>query len=373
VIRSKLLLAALACLLASALASVGVAQQIQAPMFGGVGARAIGMGGAFVAVADGTTGPQWNPAGEANGRFAVPLGAVGVAQNFEANNIQDLLNDLDDARDGSVAAAQSLLLDALDWQNIQVAAAPYLSLGPVRGFTLYGNVQASGMAKLAAVDAGGNRVLDVGDSVTALAGVAALGNVGLACSRPAGEGWRVGLAVKQITMKARQFNYQAALAAGPVLNVTPLAGDTPEVDDSAFTADLGFLYRPEDSSKLSFGLVVRDITRPDLTDQGITMVVPRQIDVGIATEGADGIKFAADVHDLTGARNGSATLHFGAEKQLRPWLTGRVGMFQLPRAQFNDSLRLVGGLGVQLGGFRLDVAAGTSVKKLLSGEISWTF
>jgi len=180
VIRSKLLLAALACLLASALASVGVAQQIQAPMFGGVGARAIGMGGAFVAVADGTTGPQWNPAGEANGRFAVPLGAVGVAQNFEANNIQDLLNDLDDARDGSVAAAQSLLLDALDWQNIQVAAAPYLSLGPVRGFTLYGNVQASGMANLAAVDAGGNRVLDVGDSVTALAGVAALGNVGLA-------------------------------------------------------------------------------------------------------------------------------------------------------------------------------------------------
>jgi hypothetical protein len=197
--------------------------------------------------------------------------------------------------------------------------------------------------------------------------------VGLACSRPAGEGWRVGLALKQVTMKARQFNYQAAAVAGPALNVTPLAGDTPEVDDSTFTADLGFLYRPEDSAKLSFGLVVRDITRPDLTDQGITMIVPRQIDVGIATQGADGITFAADVHDLTGSRNGRSTLHFGAEKQLRPWLTGRVGMFQLPPQQFNDSMRLVGGVGIQFGGFRLDLAASTTVKEFLSGEISWTF
>lgn len=370
----------LGVLLAVTSAGTAVAQTVPAPGFAGVGARAIGMGGAFVAVADDATGPMWNPAGEnRNGGSTVPIGAFGATRNLDADNIQDLIDDLDDAQAGNLGAAQNLFQTALQGMNINLLAAPYTAVGPFHHVNLYANVQVVGNVTLTGFDAGNDGLFNtpgpanVGDTVTASAYASGVGNIGLTYSCSLGEGWRGGVALKTVLLRARVYNYQANLATSTTINTVGTGTNTGELSDTTLSADLGFLYTPEDPSELSFGLVVRDLTQPSLNDQGVNVPLRRQIDVGLATRTKDGWLIAGDIQDLTGRRTGHPTVHLGAEKVVNDWLTLRGGLYQLPPGQFSDALAVVGGVGLRWGSFHLDLATGTTTTEFLAAELGWTF
>src|SRR5579885_1059069 len=64
------------------------------------GARALGMGGAYLLATDDATAVAWNPAALVNvRRFTVPIEVAARAQNFRVQDLRDLADDLKDIRD----------------------------------------------------------------------------------------------------------------------------------------------------------------------------------------------------------------------------------------------------------------------------------
>lgn len=58
------------------------------------GARAYGMGGAFVAVADDASALYWNPAGLAGGKFSI-LATVGLQEFGKLEELQAVIHTVD--------------------------------------------------------------------------------------------------------------------------------------------------------------------------------------------------------------------------------------------------------------------------------------
>jgi hypothetical protein len=83
--------------------SVGLGQQIGPRFldrsFQRPGARALGMGGAYLLATDDATAVAWNPAGLVNlKRFTLPIEVAGRA-NFDVRDVTDLIDDLETIRD----------------------------------------------------------------------------------------------------------------------------------------------------------------------------------------------------------------------------------------------------------------------------------
>jgi hypothetical protein len=367
-LRHKALTAAFGCLLALAIAGATVAQQIDVPGFAGVGARAIGMGGAYVGVADEATGAVWNPAAKtvSGWRRNSQAGSVTATRNLDFDKIKDLVDDLDEADANELAAGQRLLDTAREGLNPLLTTTAY-AVYPMGRSALYFNLNAIGRAALQPIDNGDGLLNNVGEGIGVAAQASALANVGLTYSVDAGEGWRCGLGLRGVYMLARNYQYMATLTAPNTLTSADAATNTGELNASTLTGDVGFLYTPEDPTRLGLGLVIRDLTQPTLTDQGTSVRLRHQIDVGLSTRPAAGVVLAADIHDLTGSRTGRSTLHFGAEKVVSRTLTLRAGMYQLPRAQFpGDSMTFVGGLRFQWWRLYLDLATTGTPREFLA-------
>ncbi len=84
----KLLIALLSVLLSASIASVSQGASI------GQGARAVGMGGSYTAVADDGYAPYWNPAGITQIKY---FGlSIGVGARGNVDKLQNVMEDIDD-------------------------------------------------------------------------------------------------------------------------------------------------------------------------------------------------------------------------------------------------------------------------------------
>ncbi|MEI6503897.1 MAG: type VI secretion system contractile sheath large subunit, partial [Armatimonadota bacterium] len=190
----------------------------------GLGARAMGMGGAFTAVADGPTAVYWNPAGLANSHgFRTAFSITGQADNLnvlsDGKDLYDSINDVVDAINSGTGTVEQATFENL-WHNAQdLSGKPVsanisagligLSVGHV-GFGLW--AQAAGGA---ALQTSGQPVPTPASWVRAQASTLGYGTAGL------GYGWSlkpnldVGVTARYMIAAAAHAPFIAA--AGPTL------------------------------------------------------------------------------------------------------------------------------------------------------------
>ncbi len=328
----------------------------------GVGTRAIGMGDAFVAVADDVTALYWNPAGLADNTgfkwHTISIGG-GVDNLDVIDELADVayILDMDGGEIVSPGDFNTILNAARNTggQPIEVEGSLMtgFALGPL---AIGAYAQSAGVAGL--TDVGG-----AGNQVNATANVLGFGAVGVGYGRQISRHLQMGVAVKQAVLaEARvQKSYQSN---APVVEI---ADDSD--DDNALTADLGLRYKPEEN--MCFGLVVRNITSPDFTlDLGaatgiVTREVKPSVHFGLAAfDPAEGLTFAADIHNLTAANNASPTVHFGLEKIVNSNLAVRAGL--------RDS-QFTWGVTGSLGPLTLEIASAFDYNDMFAASLTTDF
>jgi len=301
------------------------------------GTKALGMGGAFTAVADDPSCIFWNPAGVTQlGRFNLDASLSATGENVEnfANLYElykALLNmDYKAAEDlvGKISAPMSLEPTL----NLEIAIA--------RRFAISGAARTEvSIDKFEFNEGAIPPYVEIKDVETALTPIYLTYATGLPASA-----FKVGLNAKYI-QGIRHSSHFTLLANGDTVEIDP------EQTSNAQTAtsfDLGVLYAPEDS-KITYGLMVEDVFEPkvnfpDMTEPDLKfLTLSRKVNFGLAFKGIPRLTLAADVHDLTG---NNKTFHIGGEMDLS-LLKLRAGL---------DDGNLTYGLGLGLGSFGLEAA-----------------
>ncbi|MFP3904831.1 MAG: hypothetical protein ACLFWB_11370, partial [Armatimonadota bacterium] len=295
--------------------------------------RALGMGDAFVAVADDEQALYWNPAGLSRNRGVrwSLLGLTGRADNIDViddlasagdiigDDVGDFLSEDDFdflrriARDseGIPLEVQMGVFSAFAWGNIAVGgygqAAGTMEFSRVTGGPVYD--EATG-----ATD----------DRVDVQARVAGQASGAIAGGFDLNDQLAVGVSVKNMTYS----EYLMDKTFRPNAPITARVDESD--DDSATSADIGVRLIPED--RVAFGMVVRDVLSPefDLDLGGQIGTVTRKVDpsvhVGVAVVNeARNTTIAADIHNVCGANDAGATVHMGVERALGSHLTARAG------------------------------------------------
>jgi hypothetical protein len=271
-------LAVVAWVLALACPSSARAQPYEA-----VGLRALGMGGAFVAVADDASAVYWNPAGLATGRF--------FSFVFDGGRVD---SDVEPIGAGPVRAGGRL-------------SGSLLALGtPPLGVSYY---------RLTSVAA---RVTPEATGETADLARLRTSHVGVTLVQTLIDGLHLGGTLKYV--------HGTGASAGPLSapdDALRAAAALPDDGEGAFDVDLGLMA---DLGRARAGLAVRNLLEPTFRLAGDREVsVGRQVRAGVAVFPTDTLSLAADADlttstDLTGERR---SLAFGAEQ--RVWRE-RVGV-----------------------------------------------
>jgi len=333
----------------------------------GIGARAIGMGDAFVAVADDVTALYWNPAGLAD-NTGFKWHALSIGGAVDNLDVMDQLADV----------AYILRLDTADrisWDdfgelvnatgdNPIEAEGSFMTgfaLGPL---ALGAYAQSAGTAGL--IDVGG-----LGTQVDATIRAVGFGAVAAGYGRQINKRLQVGVAIKQAGLgEARvQKVYRRGILGPPeVLGTIVETADDGDTD-TALTADVGLRYRPEEN--LCFGLVVRNVTSPEFTLNlgGTTGTIVTQVDPTVhfglaASDPVNGLTFAADIHNLTEGNGATPTVHFGLEKILSNNFAVRAGM--------SDS-DFTWGLTAKLGPLTLAIASALNYNDMAAASFTTDF
>jgi hypothetical protein len=248
-----------------------------------VGLRALGMGGAFVAVADDASAVYWNPAGLATGQFFSFVFDIGQVEA-----------DVDMTGGGEGARAGERLTGSL------------LALGtPPLGLSYYR--VSSVAARVPAGDTGG--AADLARLRTS--------HVGVTLVQTLIEGLHLGGTLKYV------HGSGAGVSVADVPDdVLRAASTLPGQGDGAFDVDLGLMA---DFRRARAGVAVRNLLEPTFALRGGDITVNRQVRAGVAVFATDELSLAADAdltttHDLTGERR---SLAVGAEQRL--W-RGRAGL-----------------------------------------------
>jgi hypothetical protein len=242
---------------------LGRVQPAAAQVFEAVGQRALGMGGAFVAVADDATATYWNPAGLATG----PVLDACVART----NVRRL-PEAGAAGPGGETAATSLCIAV-----------------PALGFS-YNKLRATDVTRpFSSTDAvAGDRQ----DLRTRVAGVSALDTtqVGVTLVQSLLPGVAVGMTVKYVRGHSAFGEEMADVAAPELLE---RAGKRPRLASATLDADLGVLVG---TGSLRGGVAVRNLRAPAFeTGSGAVLRLHRQVRAGAAfTPGREALRHAAD-------------------------------------------------------------------------------
>ena len=205
----------------------------------GVGARALGMGGAFVSIADDASATYWNPAGmvQLAGREALGM----HASQFGGVVDHDVLGMVSPLRTGSRRTAIGVTLVRLAVDDIRVTSGFRDSTGP------------DGIPIL--VDENGNEVAPEDIPRKSAYDLALL----LSYARGIGDRWSAGVNIKLIR--------QSLVGEGASFGVG---------------ADLGFLFQPKPN--LAFGVRIADVTTTQLYwDTGRRETVAPTITIGAHT------------------------------------------------------------------------------------------
>ena len=299
VMRGVLGRAALALTLLGGLSAAAVAQ----PTFESAGERALGMGGAFVAVADDATSAHWNPAGLATG------GPAGMTVGW-------LRSGTSDGKSVPAAGARRF-------------RGTYTSLGT---WPLGVSYSTSKLTVLETDVAGTAGSLSAATLRTNQFGVTILQSVA--------DGLVVGSTVRYV-----RGDVVTALAGDGSMDDALSATDDVDGDGSgALDLDLGVMA---DMRRVRVGLTVKNLRSPSFGDMAIRRItLPRQTRLGLALMPTDGLTLAVDLDletvDLLDEPHRIVAI--GGEVRLTQRLLARSGV----RWSIEGARRLVGAAGMSV-------------------------
>ena len=355
--------------------------------FVAVGPRAMGMGGAGVAVTTDALATYWNPAGLAMTQ-TVDIRFQGSGQVIDRLGIADAVHDLEnfDTSDTSV----SNFAKAQDIANRINRPGATVSVNGSAGLYVKGHLGEHAFG------------LNVSDVATGGGFVA----TPILATQPGGIGTPISLAGQMalLGLEVRQvaFSYAYAFAdktflfgvTGKILQGAAFSGSTTlsggtdvSIRDNfgkptlstAFGIDVGAIYRP--SSWLRLGLVAKDINQPtfDAPGGGELKLGP-QLRGGVAVNPYSSLTLTADV-DATSNKTfvpgiKSQVLSLGAEQTIfSEFMSFRLGVFKNMK-DAGTPFTPTAGLGLRIFAFRMDVGGGYDFRErgaLVSGSVSLTF
>ena len=361
--------------------------QAMALEFVAVGPRAMGMGGAGVAVTTDALATYWNPAGLAMTQ-TVDIRIQGGGQVIDRLGIADAVHDLEkfstsDTSNANLARAQDI-------------AARINSPGAT--------VSINGSAGLYIKGHFGEHAFGVNVSDVATGGGVVATPV--QATQPGGPNTPISVSGQMalLGLEARQLAFSYAYAfsdktfsfgvTGKILQgaayrgSTTLTGGTDvSITDNfgkptlstAFGIDVGAIYRP--SSWLRFAVVAKDINQPTFdTPGGGELKLGPQVRGGVAVNPYSSLTLTADV-DATSNKTfipgiKSQVLSVGAEQTIfSEFLSFRLGAFKNMK-DAGTPFTPTAGLGLRIFALRIDVGGGYDFREegaLVSGSASLTF
>lgn len=356
---------------------------VQAVEFTIVGPRAMGMGGAGVAVTTDALATYWNPAGLAMQK-SVDVRVQAGGQITDRLGIADTINEINGINTNDTSAANQArlqgLLKRLNGASVSAAGAAGLYLKGYFGDHAFGfnvsDVATGGLFAPTPLTA------SVSGSKLTVNGQLAVRGLE---ARQAGLSYAHAFADKTLSLGATVKVIQGAAYAGSV-GVVGSEGNLGFTSDlgkanisTAVGIDVGAIYRP--SSWLRLGMVGKDLNQPsfDAPGGGQFKLIP-QIRGGVAVNPYSSLTLTFD-GDLSSNKTllpgvKSRLLSLGAEQTLlSESLSLRVGALK----NVEDAQSIVtptAGFGIGIGAFRLDLGGGYDFRErqaLASGSLALTF
>jgi len=366
--------------------------QAMALEFVPVGPRAMGMGGAGVAVTTDALATYWNPAGLAMTQ-TVDIRIQGGGQVIDRLGIADAVHDLENFNrtDPNIAANLVKAQDIADRIN---RAGATVSINGSAGLYVKGHLgeHAFGL-NISDVATGGGFVSDparatcnpnpncVGATSVSLSGVMALRGLE---ARQVAFSYAYAFADKTFSfgvtgkiLQGAAYSGSTTLTGGTDVSITDNFGK-PTLS-TAFGIDVGAIYRP--SSWLRFGVVAKDINQPTFdAPGGEELKLGPQVRGGVAVNPYSSLTLTADV-DATSNKTfvpgvKSQVLSLGAEQTIfSEFLSFRLGAFKNMK-DAGTPFTPTAGLGLRIFALRVDVGGGYDFREegaLVSGSVSLTF
>lgn len=354
--------------------------QVCAVEFVTVGPRAMGMGGAGVAVTTDALATYWNPAGLAMTQ-AVDIRIVGGVQVIDRLGIADAIHDLEKFNTSDNSPANQA--KAQDIANRINRPGATVSLNGSAGLYIKGHLDEHAFGfNVSDVATGGGFVLNpVQVSGTTITGAMA---IRLLEARQAAFSYAYAFSDKTFSIgvtgkiiQGASYNGSTALTGGSDVSIRDNFGKS--TLSTAFGIDVGAIYRP--SSWLRFAVVAKDINQPTFNAAGGgELKLEPQIRSGMAINPYSSLTLTADV-DATANKTfvpgvKSQILSLGAEQTiLSEFLSFRVGGFKNMK-DANTPFTPTAGLGLRIFAFRMDLGGGYDFREkgaLVSGSLSLTF
>jgi len=349
-----------------------------------VGPRAMGMGGAGVAITTDALATYWNPAGLAMTQ-TVDIRLVGGGQAIDRLGIADAIHDLENFNTSDTSAGN--IAKAQDIANRINRPGANTSFNGAAGLYVKGHFGEHAFGfNISDVPTGGSflsnplTVTSTGSSVSISGAMA----VRMMEARQAAFSYAYAFADKMfsigVTAKVIQgaaYNGTQNLAGGQDIKLSDSLGKA--TISTTYGIDLGAIYRP--SSWLRFGVVAKDINQPEFdSPDGSKIKLGPQVRGGMALNPYSSLTLSADV-DITSNKTlvpgvKSQVLSLGAEQTiLTEFLSFRLGAFKNMQ-DATTPFTPTAGLGLRIFAFRLDLGGGYDFREkgaLASGSVSLTF
>jgi hypothetical protein len=349
-----------------------------------VGPRAMGMGGAGVAVTTDALATYWNPAGLAMTQ-TVDIRILGGGQAIDRLGIHDAIHDLENFNPHDTSAAN--IAKAQDIANRLNQPGANVSLNGAAGLYVKGHFGEHAFGfNVSDVATGGGFVSTPVAAVPSGSTVNLTGTMTL----PALETRQVAfsyayaffdkmfaLGVTAKIIQGVSYNGSIALQGGNNIKLSDSFGKG--TFSTSYGVDVGAIYRP--SSWLRFGVVAKDLNQPTFdAPLGGDIKLRPQVRGGMAVNPYSSLTLTADV-DATSNTTlvpgvKSQVLSLGAEQTiLTEFLSFRVGAFKNMK-DATTPFTPTAGLGVRIFKLRFDVGGGYDFREkgaLASGSLSLTF
>lgn len=351
------------------------------------GPRAMGMGGAGVAVTTNALATYWNPAGLAMTQ-TVDVRLQGGGQAIDRLGIGDALHDLENFDRNDLSPANQVKAQSIADRINRPGAT--VSVNGSAGLYFKGHLGEHAFGFNISDVATGGGFISTPVTVTPPAGpgspVTVTGQMALRGLEArqlafsyayafADKTFSIGITAKVI--QGASYNGSTELQGGNGVSTTDHFGK-PNIS-TTYGIDIGAIYRP--SSWVRVGVVAKDLNTPTFDAAGGgTLKLEPQVRVGLAVNPYSTLTLTADV-DATSNRTfvpgvKSQLLSFGLEQTiLSEFLSFRVGTFKNMQ-DASTPFFPTAGLGMRWFNFRADAGGGYDFREkgaLVSASISLTF
>ena len=352
------------------------------------GARALGMGGTDL-IGNDVSYAAYNPASIARtGSFSTSTTVVGRSSNIHVDKIKDLSNGVKDlgnqfnSSDNSLAGVRDAVGKVYNFATNAGAsdtnvtpASLSANLAPLTGISLgkfgivgYGSLIAQINLQPQAVAIAG--IAPPAGRLSVGYGVLGLSNIAIPFALPIKVG-TIGFSPRLTQASyagagflADEMDTQYGSDANGVPNGSISGATYKEVHQQKFDLDAGFTSIPDPIYHIQGAVVIHNLLSPTyhlpVVPNGTSIGIQNppsnfdfqmkpEIDLG-ASRTHQGLSLAAELHNLGNVNGGKRSVHLGAEYGIGKMLFLRGGY---------DQSRFVVGIGIALGGVRLDIATGS--------------